>query len=105
MSNSHASISIICVYNNLAVREQCLDRSIEALSSESDDVEYIPIDNVNSSYGSAGAALNHGVSLANNDVMVFVHQDVYLHSLLALKKAATRMQSENFGIIGSIGVS
>jgi hypothetical protein len=104
MNDPYASISIICVYNKLAVREQCLDRSIEALSSESDDVEYIPIENVNGSYPSAGAALNHGVSLAKNDVVVFVHQDVYLHSLLDLKKAAAQMQSEGFGLLGAIGV-
>jgi Glycosyltransferase like family len=103
MSKSYASISIICVYNNLAVREQCLDQSIEALSSEADDVEYIPVDNVSNSYASAGAALNYGVSLAKNDVMVFVHQDVYLHSLEALKKAAGQMLSEKFGVLGAIG--
>jgi Glycosyltransferase like family len=103
MSKSHASISVICVYNKPFVREQCLDRSIEALSSESDDVEYIPIDNVSRAYPSAGAALNHGVSLAKMDVMVFAHQDVYLHSLKALKKAADQLQTEEFGVVGAIG--
>jgi len=103
VSNSYASISIICVFNKLAVRKECLDQSIEALSSECDGVEYIPVDNVDASYLTAGAALNHGVSLAKNDLMVFVHQDVYLHSLLAVKKAAAQMQSEGFGVIGAIG--
>jgi Glycosyltransferase like family len=104
MSKPYASITIICVYNKLSVREQCLDRSIDALSSESDDVEYIPVENTNGSYSSAGAALNHGVTLAKNDVVVFAHQDVYLHSLLALKRAAAQMQFERFGVLGSIGI-
>jgi hypothetical protein len=103
MSDTHASISIICVYNKLSVREQCLDRSIGALSAESDDVEYIPVENTSGSHKSAGAALNYGVSLANNEVIVFAHQDVYLHSLLALKRAAAQMQSAGFGVLGSIG--
>jgi hypothetical protein len=104
MTEQHASISIVCVYNNPAVREQCLDRSIDALSAEGAEVEYLPIENASKTYQSAGAALNHGVSLAKNDVVVFVHQDVYLHSLTALKEAAGRMAAEGFGLLGAIGV-
>ena len=77
--------------------------SIEALLAEADDVEYIPIDNVNHDYASAGAALNHGVSLANNDVIVFAHQDVYLHSLAALKRAAGELRAQKFGVVGAVG--
>jgi hypothetical protein len=103
VSKSETSISIICVYNRLLVRQQCLDRSIGALPDEAGDVEFIPIENVDHAYASAGAALNHGVSLAKNDVMVFAHQDVYLHSLTALKRAAGQMQSEGFGALGAVG--
>jgi Glycosyltransferase like family len=104
MSTSSASISIICVYNNLAVRQQCLDRSIQALSAEAADVEYLPIGNESGTYQSAGAALNHGVSLAVNDVIIFVHQDVFLHSLTALKEAAGQMKAAGFGLLGAVGV-
>jgi len=105
MSRPYASVSIICVYNNLAVREHCLDRSIKALSNEAAEVEYLPVENVNNTYSSAGAALNHGVSLAKNEVVAFAHQDVYLHSLTALKEAAGQLQQAgSFGLLGAVGV-
>ena len=104
MTTPHASVSIVCVYNNLAVRQQCLDRSIQALSSEASDVEYLPIENVNGTYPSAGAALNLGVTLAKNEVIIFVHQDVFLHSLTALKRAAGQMKEGGFGVLGANGM-
>ena len=52
------------------------------------EIEYLPIDNVDGAFATAGAALNHGASLARHDHLVFVHQDVYLHSLAALEVAA-----------------
>jgi len=107
MNTPAASVSIVCVYNNLAVRQECLDRSITALAGEASSVEYLPIDNVDGAYPSAGAALNHGASLAQNDVVVFVHQDVFLHSLTALKQAAALVQdpAARFGLLGAVGIS
>ncbi|MGO9080041.1 MAG: glycosyltransferase [Streptosporangiaceae bacterium] len=104
MDVPHASISIICVFNDLAVRQACLDRSLQALAHEANNVEYLPIDNSGSKYASAGAALNHGAQLAKNDVLVFAHQDVYLHSLVKLKEAAGQLASGNFGVLGAVGV-
>ena len=105
MTDLNASVSIICVYNNPAVRQECLDRSISDLAAEASGVEFLPIENASGTYPSAGAALNHGVTLAKNDVVVFVHQDVYLHSLAALKRAAAQMRAEGFGMLGAIGMS
>jgi hypothetical protein len=99
------SVSIVCVYNDLAVRQGCLDRSIRGNAAEGLDVEYIPIDNVHGAYRSAGAALNYGASLAKNDVVVFVHQDVFLHSLEMVVKAADRMRAGRFGLLGAVGVT
>jgi hypothetical protein len=104
MNAPHVTVSIVCVYNNLAVRQHCLDRSIERLDAEASDVEYLPIDNVNGRFPCAGAALNHGASLASADVVAFVHQDVYLHSLTALKEAAGQMMAGGFGVLGAVGV-
>jgi hypothetical protein len=104
MNAPRAAVSIVCVYNNLAVRQHCLDRSIERLDAEASNVEYLPIDNVNGSFPSAGSALNHGASLASGDVVAFVHQDVFLHSLTALKKAAEQMLAGGFGLLGAVGV-
>ena len=44
------------------------------------------------------------MSLAKNEVVVFVHQDVYLHSLTALKQAAAQMRADGFGLLGAVGV-
>jgi Glycosyltransferase like family len=104
MTRPHTSISIVCVYNNAAVREQCLDRSIRSLAHEAPGVEYLPIDNTDHAYPSAGAALNHGASLAKNDVVVFVHQDVFLHSLRKLQAAAGMLAEGGFGVLGAVGV-
>jgi hypothetical protein len=97
-------ISIICVFNDSAVRKHCLDRSLDLLGGASDDVEFIPIDNVNHRFATAGAALNHGASLARNDVLAFVHQDVFLHSLSALRSAARHLRAGEWGVIGAVGV-
>jgi len=104
MSAPHAPVSVVCVYNNPAVLKECLDRSIQGLRGEAADVEYLPINNVDGTYPSAGAALNHGVSLAKNEVVAFVHQDVFLHSLTALKEAAGQMAAGGFGLLGAVGI-
>lgn len=99
-------VSIICVFNDPEVRRSCLDRSIEQHRAEALDVDYLPIDNVDSTFTSAGAALNHGASLARNDYLVFAHQDVYLHSLPALEQAAGLLaDDESLGMLGAIGIA
>jgi hypothetical protein len=99
-----APISVICVFNDPDVRRQCLDRSIAKHRDEA-TVEYLPIDNVDGSFGTAGAALNHGAALAKHDILVFVHQDVYLHSLRALEEAAGLLaDDESIGLLGAVGV-
>jgi hypothetical protein len=104
MSDSNASVSIVCVYNDLAVRQHCLDRSILA-ADQNPSVEYIPVDNTQGTYASAGAALNYGCSIAKNEVIVFAHQDVYLHSLAAITRVANLTQTQGFAVIGAIGIN
>ena len=105
MAFRRAPVSIICVFNDPEVRRRCLDRSIEKHRGEA-TVEYLPIDNVGGSFATAGAALNHGASLARHDYLVFVHQDVYLHSLRALEEAAGVLaDDEGIGLLGAIGVA
>ena len=105
MASRQIPVSIICVFNDPDVRRRCLDRSIDEHRDEA-PVEYLPIDNVDGSFVSAGAALNHGASLASSDYLVFVHQDVYLHSLSALEAAAAKLaDDEHIGLLGAIGVT
>lgn len=99
-------MSIVTVFNDPEVRRSCLDRSIEAHRDRASSTEYLPIDNVRGSFASAGAALNHGAGLAAHDYLVFVHQDVYLHSVAALEEAAGMLAAdEGIGLLGAIGVT
>ncbi|WP_328532294.1 glycosyltransferase family protein [Nocardioides sp. NBC_00368] len=99
-------VSIVCVYNDPAVLESCLEASVKAGPEASRQTEVIPVDNVSGEFASAGAALNHGARLARNEVVVFVHQDVYLHSLPALEAAAaTLLADPAIGVLGAVGVS
>jgi hypothetical protein len=99
-----SSVSIVCVYNDPAVRRECLGRSIRASGRHAPGVEYLPVDNVDGRYRSAGAALNHGAWMARNDVVVFVHQDVFLHSLAAVTRAAGQLRPGGLGVLGAVGV-
>ena len=97
-------VSIICVFNNPEVRRDCLDASIELLHASAPDVEYLPVDNTGRQFSTAGAALNHGASLARHDYLVFVHQDVFLHSLIALEEAAGVLAEGEIGLLGAAGI-
>jgi hypothetical protein len=104
--SARAHVSIVCVANDIAVRERCLDRSIADHLHEAPETEYLPIDNTAGAFPSAGEALNHGVSRARHDVVVFVHQDVYLHSLTALEEAAGMLvRRTDIGMHGSVGIA
>jgi hypothetical protein len=101
-----APVSIVCVANDSAVRERTLDRSIADHLHEAPETEYLPIDNSAGAFASAGEALNHGASMARHDTVVFVHQDVYLHSLRALEEAAdTLAHRPDIGMHGSSGMT
>jgi hypothetical protein len=93
------------VFNDATVREQCLDSSIERHRSEVEDLDYVQIDNTDGAFASAGAALNFGASRARHDYLVFVHQDVVLHSLAALERAAAELDADHrIGLAGAFGV-
>jgi hypothetical protein len=98
-------VSIICVFNDAPVREQCLDSSIERHRSEVDDLDYVKVDNRDGAFPSAGAAFNYGASRARHDHFAFVHQDVVLHSLAALEHAAAALDADHgIGLAGAFGV-
>jgi hypothetical protein len=101
------AISVVCVYNDPIVRRECLDRSLRGYLGTSDSsprVEYIPVENASGAYKSAGAALNYGASVATSDVIVFVHQDVFLHSIEAIIRAARELERGHFGVLGATGI-
>jgi Glycosyltransferase like family len=105
MGDRREPVSVICVYSDAEVRRRCLDRSI-AEHGEGAEIEYLPIDNTDGAFDTAGAALNHGASLASNDCLVFVHQDVYLHSLRAVERAAGVLaDAPSIGVLGAAGIT
>lgn len=97
-------VSIICVYNDPDVRVDCLDRSVNAADDPS-RIEYIPVENAGGEFASAGAALNAGVLRARHDVVLLVHQDVYLHSIDRVLEVATMLEGNRWGLLGAIGVT
>lgn len=98
-----AGITVVCVFNDAAVRQQCLDASLSA--ADMSEVQYITIDNTTGTFPTAGAALNHGAKLAHHAVIAFVHQDVYFHSLEALLDAAELLVSDpTIGVVGAVGI-
>ncbi|TQJ30601.1 glycosyltransferase [Microbacterium sp. SLBN-146] len=98
-------VSIVCVFNEPSVLASCLQASFDAGHPDAASSELIPIDNREGQFSTAGGALNHGARLAKNDVVVFVHQDVVLHSLPAIERAAaTLLRDPSIGILGSVGI-
>jgi len=105
VASRREAVSIICVFSDPEVRRRCLDRSIEEHRLQA-DVEYLPIDNTGGVFSTAGEALNHGAALATNDYLVFVHQDVYLHSLRKLEHAAGMLADDpSIGVLGAAGIT
>lgn len=99
-----SGISIVCVFNDAGVRQGCLDRSINAYDGPV-AVEYLPVDNTENTFRSAGAALNHGARRAQHDVVVFVHQDVYIHDMDRVADVAALLSDDAWGVLGANGVT
>jgi hypothetical protein len=99
-------VSIVCVSNDPQVLNDCLVKSIKAHLSAAPQTELIVVENSQQQFPSAGAALNHGASLSHHEVCVFVHQDVYLHSLMRLEEAAAALWNDpEIGLVGAIGMT
>ncbi len=93
-------VSVVCVYNNESVLRECLEASVSGRPG----VELVAVDNTGHAFSSAGAALNHGASIAAHDYVAFAHQDVYIHSVDALRQAAGLMASDpRWGVFGPVG--
>lgn len=66
-------ISVICCYSS---KEKIDSMLIKSLKNQDIEFESIYIDNTNSRFSSAAAALNYGFMQSKGEYIVFVHQDV-----------------------------
>ena len=98
-------LTVVCVFNDPDVRRECLDRSLAAYSGTV-PFELVAVDNTTHAFPTAGAALGSGVERARYDVVVLVHQDVYLHDVDRLAEIAALLRKDrSWGLVGANGVT
>ena len=68
-----------------------------------DALELIALDNQKKSFSSAAKALNYGAEMAKGEILVFMHQDVYLWDLNAMDVYSAYLESHPNTIIGPAG--
>ncbi len=95
--------SVICVYNDTHVLNEQLLKSI---NNQVTCVELILIDNTEQKYKSAVEALEYGISISTADVLVFIHQDVFIKDKEGLINFINVIKNgrigDIFGVAGSI---
>jgi len=95
--------SLICVYNNRKILENCLLKSLEEQKA---DYNLILIDNRENKFNSAAKALNFAAKKASSEYLVFVHQDIRLSKGNWFESTAEIInQIENLGVAGVAGKS
>lgn len=97
------NISVVIVYTNT---EQ-LDEAVKYLERQTvfPSVELVLLDNREKRFLSAASALNYGAQQANGEVVVFMHQDVYLWDEKFLEKYYDVLHERPDVILGAAGVA
>ena len=96
-------MTIVCVYDDDAVLNQVLRRSLERQTARH---ELILLDNRNGRYTSAAKALNEGGRQAGGDYILFAHPDLWLASDTALADIERTLRSlPDLGVAGFLGAS
>lgn len=96
-------IAVVCVFNDFEVLEQ---RLLSSLKTQTAQVEIVTVDNRDSRFGNAAAALNFGAGEVTADWILFVHQDVELLSSHWLSKAEEMLENHQpAGWVGIAGLS
>ncbi|WP_114424247.1 glycosyltransferase family A protein [Nocardioides houyundeii] len=105
MVRRRVAVSVVSVWNDEAVLGACLDRSVRELRHTAPETELVAVDNRGQRCATAGSALNEGVREATRDVVAFVQQDIYLHSLVALEEAAALLTEDpSLAMVGAVGI-
>lgn len=94
-------ITVICVYTNKRLLEECL---LSTVNNQSVRFDLQLVDNTQGTYQSAAQALNAAADKAGGDYLMFVHQDVSLASASWLEDAERCLAPlHNVGIAGVAG--
>lgn len=96
-------ISVVCCYNDEIALMNCLEKSLTEQKNVT--FERVFVDTRKHSFGSASEALNYGGNLAQGDVLVFVHQDVFFEEPTTLEKISQYCDMLEYGILGVAGLS
>lgn len=96
-------ISIVCIYNNSQILNDCL---LKSLKNQTAKFELINLDNSKGQFESAAKALNYGGKKAKGKYLLFVHQDVDLSSNTWLEEAEKILDElPKVGVAGVAGRS
>lgn len=96
------NISIIVLKTDEKKYAECFRGIINQTIYE--QIEIVCIDNTSGKFKSAASGLNYGASIAKGDIFIFMHQDVYLDDIDAIKKYYYFLQHNEKCIIGPAGV-
>ncbi len=96
-------LSVVIVYTNVAQ----LDEAVSYIEKQSiyPSVETVLLDNRENRFTSAASALNYGAEQAHGEVVVFMHQDVYLWDERTLEKYYNFLIDKPNAIAGLAGVA
>lgn len=102
-SNNQTKVSVVIVYTN----EEKLAEALKYLESQTifSSTELVLLDNRNKTFSSAACALNYGANRAVGEVIVFMHQDIYLWDENFLEKYYNFLQDKPSSILGVAGVA
>ena len=96
-------LSVVIVYTNVAQ----LNEAVSYIEKQSiyPSVETVLLDNRENRFTSAASALNYGAEQARGEVVVFMHQDVYLWDERTLEKYYNFLIDKPNAIAGLAGVA
>ena len=97
------TVSVVICYTNV---EQ-LSEAIRYLKQQTmcSSVELVLLDNREKRFPSAASALNYGARKANGEIIVFMHQDIYLWDDKFLEKYFNVLHDKPNAILGVAGVA
>lgn len=103
MEDIQKKISVVIVYTNTVQ----LAEAVKYLKAQSlyPSIETVLVDNRENRFPSAASALNYGAENAKGEVVVFMHQDVYLWDGKILEKYFDILHSNPKAILGVAGVA